>query len=154
VKTAIRHLCILFATLAATPLFAGVVLKLPEGSRFVSSTTSGNSAQSVSFPDVCKTPNAASAPIPYPNMARTESSAFKTGSKSVKGGGKLEFSPVKVRTGEGVVDAVKLKFSDAQGQLVPLDQSTLIELDDGTYCAVCVREGRIAAVLRLVLPTR
>jgi hypothetical protein len=83
-------------------------------------------------------------------MVRTDSSVFKTGTKVTKGGGKLEFTPVKVRTQQGVVDALKFKVSDAQGRVVSLDQSTLIELDDGTFCAVCVREGRITAVLQLV----
>ena len=150
-KKVIRQLCILFATLAATPLLAGVVLELPAGSRFVSSTTSGNSVQSVSFPDVCKAPNVgSSAPIPYPNMVRTDSSVFKTGTKVTKGGGKLEFSPVKVRIQQGVVDALELKVSDTQGRVISLSESTLIELDDETFCAVCIRQGRITAVLQLV----
>lgn len=110
-----------------------------------------HNGQLVSFPDVCKTPPPPGGPIPipYPNFA--SSSDLKSGSKKVKGGGKMVIVKTGFSMSEGDESGVayELGVFDRAGRKVQLLQSTLIQLKDGTYCGVCIDEGLITAILKL-----
>jgi len=54
-----------------------------------------------------------------------------------------------VRTTRGNQEAYELKLFDRNGRVVTLRQSQLIELEDGTYCAVCMMNGRVTSLLKL-----
>lgn len=114
----------------------------------------------ISFPDVCTTPSpGGSVPIPYPNMIDKSSSEFSKGTKRVKGKGKIVIkeSAYKTRAGDeaGVArgpasgTAYEVLVYDKAGRKITLKQSTLFELADGTYCAVCVKNGLLTGVLKL-----
>jgi hypothetical protein len=104
----------------------------------------------VAFPDICKTPSpAAAVPTPYPNVG-TSSSDFGKGTKKVKGGGKLLLAEERVRTNQGDREVYRIRLVDKSGRALKLNKSQLIELDDGSFCAVCVnRKGAVTALLKL-----
>jgi len=100
------------------------------------------------FPDVCKTPlPGGPVPIPYPNLALA--SDFDQGTRKVKAGGNIRIMKKTVQTAKGSQEAYELKLFDRSGRVIALRQSRLIELEDGTYCAVCMMNGRVTSLLKL-----
>lgn len=85
--------------------------------------------------------------IPYPNL--TLASDFEQGTRKVKGGGNIQVMKKTVRTSKGNQEAYELKLFDSQGRVIALRESRLIELKDGTYCAVCMAKGRMTSFLKL-----
>jgi len=105
-------------------------------------------SQSLNFPDVCKTPTAGGpVPLPYPNLSK--SSDFNEGTKKVKGGGNIKITKVGVPNSKGKQSAYELGVFDQAGKRVQFQKSTLIQLEDGTYCAVCMKNGLITGILKL-----
>jgi len=130
-------ICLIAAiTWAETPLiYNGITLKDSRG-------------MSIVFPDVCKTPLPdGPVSIPYPNL--TIASDFDQGTREVKGGGDIEVIKKTVQTTKGNQGAYELKLFDSQGRVIALRESRLIELKDGTYCAVCMTKGRVTSLLKL-----
>lgn len=124
------------ATAAQTPVF-------PEVSNKVKHT--------LGFPGVCKVPNPSSpVPIPYPNVVDKSRSDFAKGTKRLVGGGEVRFKEETVPgTSKRLLPAYRVTVSDRSGKDVKLTDSMLMELEDGSYCAVCVENDRVTAVLRL-----
>jgi len=121
---------------ADTPLvYKGMVHKDVRGMRIV-------------FPDVCKTPlPGGPVPIPYPNLAIA--SDFDQGTRKIKAGGNIRIMKKTVQTTKGSQEAYELKLFDRSGRVIPLRKSRLIELEDGTYCAICMMNGRVTSLLKL-----
>ncbi len=108
----------------------------------------GSQGMSIVFPDVCKTPlPGGPVPIPYPNL--TIATDFDQGTRKVKAGGNIRIMKKTVRTTRGNQEAYELKLFDRSGRVITLRQSQLIELEDGTYCAVCMMNGRVTSLLKL-----
>jgi hypothetical protein len=141
-KTLAYHLTLLMICLIAaiawadTPLiYNGITLQSSRG-------------MSIVFPDVCKTPlSGGPVSLPYPNLAIV--SDFDQGTRKVKGGGNIEVIKKTVRTTKGNQEVYELKLFDSQGRVIALRESRLIELKDGTYCAVCMAKGRVTSLLKL-----
>ena len=108
--------------------------------------------QSLGFPDVCKTP--ASDPtvaIPYPNVVDKSESDFVTGTKKAKGGGEVQFTEQGIPSTNSLpVQGLAVTLVSRSGTIDMITKSQLIELEDGSYCAICVKENRVTALLRLV----
>jgi len=103
---------------------------------------------SIVFPDVCKTPlPGGPVPIPYPNLAIA--SDFEQGTRKIKAGGNIRIMKKTVPTTKGNREAYELKLFDRSGRVIALRQSRLIELEDGTYCAICMMNGHITSLLKL-----
>jgi len=141
-KTLFYHLTLLMICLIAaiawadTPLiYNGITLKNSRG-------------MSIVFPDVCKTPlPGGPVSIPYPNLPIA--SDFDQGTQKVKGGGNIEVIKKTIQTAKGKQGVYELKLFDSQGRVIALRESRLIELKDGTYCAVCMAKGRVTSFLKL-----
>jgi hypothetical protein len=92
-------------------------------------------------------------------MIDKSDSEFGKGTKRVKAGGRILIKEraYKTRAGDeagvagGVVSgtAYEVLVHNKAGRRITLKQSTLFELADGTYCAVCVNNGRLTRVLKL-----
>jgi hypothetical protein len=106
--------------------------------------------KSAIFPDICNTPSrGAPVPVPYPNLGKSQSD-FGKGTKKTKDGGKLQITETKVRTKARNQTVYSVRLVDKSGQVVTLSKSRLIELADGSFCAVCVdKKGAVTALLRL-----
>ena len=103
---------------------------------------------SIVFPDVCKTPlPGGPVPLPYPNL--TMASDFDQGTRKIKAGGNIRIMKKMVPTKKGSQEAYELKLFDRSGRAIALRQSQLIELEDGTYCAICMMNGRVTSLLKL-----
>lgn len=103
---------------------------------------------SIVFPDVCKTPlPGGPVPIPYPNLAIA--SDFDQGTRKIKAGGNIRIMKKTVPTTKGSQEAYELKLFDSSGRAIALRQSRLIELEDDTYCAICMINGRVTSLLKL-----
>ena len=110
----------------------------------------GSRGMNIVFPDVCKMPiPGGSIPIPLSSPNLTSVSDFDQGARKVKGGGNIRIMNKTFRTTKGNQEVYTLKLFDRSGRVIPLRQSRLIELEDGTYCAVCMINGRVTSVLKL-----
>jgi len=127
--------------------------------------------QSVAFPDVCRTHlshSSESAPLPYPNMVENASADFEPGEYPLRQGGLIQITltnylpdavsrtsprsdPARTKGGANAKSfALKVPVEGiAPVTIKTPPQSTLYELKDGSYCAVCVFNRRITSVLRL-----
>ena len=104
----------------------------------------------VAFPDVCKTPSPGGpVPIPYPNMAKTSDSEYGSGSKKTKAGGTLVIKKRILKIRNRATQVYSIKVLSRSGRPVRLRTSRLLRLQDGSYCAICVRRGRITRILKL-----
>lgn len=110
----------------------------------------GSQGKSVTFPDICKTPSGGSpVSVPYPNVGKSQSD-FRKGTKKTKAGGKLQISETKVKMKGRNQTVYNVRLVDESGQEVTLSKSRLIELEDGSFCAVCVnKNGAVIALLSL-----
>jgi hypothetical protein len=114
----------------------------------------------VNFPDVCRTPAPGDPiPIPYPNAVEKSKIDFNVGTKNIKRGGKIKISKGEVpkHSGAGTLKGlpgvsdnhVEFLVMNDSGREVEFEDSVLIELEDGSYCAICVEKNRVTTVLRL-----
>lgn len=108
--------------------------------------------RNIAFPDVCKTPAppAGPVPIPYPNIVDRKKSDFGAGRKKTKTGGQIEFKRGHFKNKRGSNTALVITVRDRTGRPRTFDKSTLLELQDGSYCAICVAKGRVTRVIRLL----
>ena len=102
-----------------------------------------------SFPDVCKTPDPGK-PIPSPDPNIAHSSDIVNASKQTKTGGKITVTPKVFNTKQGRLIGYRVTVQNKKGRTINLKKSVLLELADGTYCAVCVADGRVTRVITIL----
>lgn len=114
-------------------------------------TSSEGGGQALGFPDVCKTPSPAGpVPITYPNVISRSQSKLPPGKKQTKEGKTVSIKQVHYKTATGAqATGYKVEILSRSGRPVRLMKSTLFQLRDGSYCAVCVRNGKIFRVLKM-----
>ena len=123
---------------------AGLMLMFPASSK--------GGGQVMGFPDVCKTPAPPGSPVPiaYPNVISRSQSKLPAGKKQTKKGNTIIIKKVSYKTAAGnEASGYKVGVLSRSGRPVRLRKSTLFQLRDGSYCAVCVRNGRITRVLKM-----
>lgn len=111
----------------------------------------GSSGVSIAWPDVCKTPlPGGPVPIPYPNIVNRSQSEYPTGKKQTKKGKTVSIKQVYYKTKAGTqATGYRVEILGRSGRPMRLVRSTLFQLRDGSYCAVCVRNGKITRVLKM-----
>lgn len=139
----------------------GICLSLASGNALGMLPVTKSSGQTAAgFPDVCKTPLPAGAPVPtpYPNVVEASRSDYAAGAERTKEGDTIRIKNVPLRTDRGIqVHGFAIEVLGRDGRQKRLTRSTLLPLKDGSYCAVCVANGRITRILKLrpaVAPAR
>lgn len=112
----------------------------------------GSSGGIIIFPDVCLMPwlPPPPEPIPYPNIINRSQSEYPTGKKQTKKGKTINIKQVHYKTKAGTqAIGYKVEVLGRNGRPMRLMRSTLFQLRDGSYCAICVRNGKITRVLKM-----
>jgi len=119
-------------------------------------THRSSSGVSIAFPDVCKTPPVPThgpIPIPYPNIAMSSDknvrnkSHFVLYSFDVKLGGQMH---IRQSPDEATSSVTEVTYVDTLGKEIKVQEPTLIELTSGEYCGICVANGKVTAIYRLL----
>lgn len=109
-----------------------------------------NGKSVAAFPDVCKTPSPGGpVPVPYPNVVFSKDSDFSKGIKRTKRGGSIQLKGKPIKTSKGDEPGYEVTVTNKAGRKVSLNRSKVFELADGTYCAICVKQGRVTRILKL-----
>lgn len=118
---------------------------------FVNKSSVVHKGSSRVFPDVCKIPwIEGPVPIPYPNIINRSQSEYPTGKKQTKKGKTVNIKQVHYKTKAGTqAIGYKVEVLGRNGRPMRLMRSTLFQLRDGSYCAICVRNGKITRVLKM-----
>ena len=155
----------LFAVSFINPVCAGSVTAVK------ARTFKAADGKTIAFPDTCITSiNAGPGPAPYPNIAKSTSNTsnkktpvpgaasksgntrkpllldFSAGDYLTKGGGAVKIKSSDSATGE----AVQVELMSASGAKTLVTKSQVIELDDGSFCAICMHNGKVTKIERLV----